>query len=90
MQVLGLADNYALDRGDVDDRVLLEAMLPLLETLALATDVRPILHTRFDMQRWFASQVSHMLPSQCSCWFDLLDTSFQSCLYACRLKLKQA
>lgn len=51
-------------RGDVDDRVLLEAMLPLLETLAASTDVRPLLHSRFDMQRWFASQVcTHSLQS---------------------------
>ncbi|KAK9799425.1 hypothetical protein WJX73_008637 [Symbiochloris irregularis] len=43
-------------RGDVDDRVLLEAMLPLLEKLSASPDVRPVLHARFDMQRWFSSQ----------------------------------
>ena len=43
-------------RGDVDDRVLCEAMLPLLQALASAPDVRPVLHRRFDMPRWFMSQ----------------------------------
>ena len=42
-------------RGDVDDRVLPEAILPLLEALAASEDVRPILHRRFDMPRWLAS-----------------------------------
>ena len=38
-----------LCRGDVDDRMLTEAMLPLLESLADAQDVRPVLHKRFGM-----------------------------------------
>ena len=36
-------------RGDVDDRMLSEAMLPLLESLAELVDVRPALHKRFGM-----------------------------------------
>lgn len=44
-----------LCRGDVDDRVLLEAMLPLLDQLAGSKDVRPLLHKRFNMQRWLRS-----------------------------------
>ena len=43
-------------RGDVDDRVLMEAILPLLQALATSPDVRPVLHRRFDMRRWFISQ----------------------------------
>ena len=46
-----------LCRGDVDDRVLMEAILPLLQGLASSADVRPVLHRRFDMRRWFLSQV---------------------------------
>ena len=38
-----------LYRGDVDDRMLTEAMLPLLEGLAELQDVRPALHKRFGM-----------------------------------------
>ena len=34
----------------------MQAILPLLATLAAAQDVRPVLHRRFDMPRWFASQ----------------------------------
>ncbi|KAK9836188.1 hypothetical protein WJX81_007747 [Elliptochloris bilobata] len=49
-------------RGDVDDRVLVEAILPLLATLAAAPDVRPVLHRRFDMPRWFASQGISAMP----------------------------
>ncbi len=49
-------------RGDVDDRVLMEAILPLLQGLASSPDVRPVLHRRFDMRRWFLSQVSCRLP----------------------------
>ncbi len=51
-----LSLRHESDRGDVDDRVLVEAILPLLATLAAAQDVRPVLHRRFDMPRWFASQ----------------------------------
>jgi RNA polymerase II subunit A small phosphatase-like protein len=42
-------------RGDIDDRVLPEAILPLLDQLAAVDDVRPLLHRRFDMPRWLAS-----------------------------------
>ena len=45
-------------RGDVDDRVLTEAILPLLQALSTSADVRPVLHRRFDMPRWFMSQVA--------------------------------
>ena len=41
----------------MDDRVLMEAILPLLQALATSQDVRPVLHRRFDMRRWFLSQV---------------------------------
>lgn len=44
-------------RGDVDDRVLVEATLPLLESLAEVEDVRPLLHRRYDMHSWFLAQV---------------------------------
>lgn len=50
-------------RGDVDDRVLMEAILPLLQGLASSPDVRPVLHRRFDMRRWFLSQVSCRPPA---------------------------
>lgn len=36
-------------RGDVDDRMLTEAILPLLESLSDMEDVRPALHKRFGM-----------------------------------------
>ena len=36
-------------RGDVDDRMLTEAILPLLESLSDMKDVRPALHKRFGM-----------------------------------------
>ena len=51
-------DVFVRCRGDVDDRVLMEAILPLLQGLASSPDVRPVLHRRFDMRRWFLSQVS--------------------------------
>lgn len=41
----------------MDDRVLMEAILPLLQALSTTVDVRPVLHRRFDMPRWFLSQV---------------------------------
>ena len=44
-------------RGDVDDRVLTEALLPVLESLNEELDVRPSLQRRFNMQRWFSAQV---------------------------------
>lgn len=75
-------------RGDVDDRVLLEAMLPLLEKLSASPDVRPVLHARFDMQRWFSSQVRPAstggrpaaagdLPAH---WVACLSACFEVCL----------
>lgn len=51
-------------RGDVDDRVLPEAILPLLQALSTTADVRPVLHRRFDMPRWFLSQVSPSLSAR--------------------------
>lgn len=36
-------------RGDVDDRMLTEAILPLLESLSDMRDVRPALRKRFGM-----------------------------------------
>ena len=51
-------------RGDVDDRVLCEAILPLLQALAGVPDVRPVLHRRFDMPRWFMSQVCARLSER--------------------------
>jgi hypothetical protein len=47
-------------RGDPDDRLLGEAVLPLLQTLAAAPDVRPLLERRFDMSSWF---VRHGYPA---------------------------
>jgi Dullard-like phosphatase family protein len=43
-------------RGDVDDRLLPEAVAPLLEALAGEADVRTALARRFNMRRWFAAQ----------------------------------
>lgn len=43
-------------RGDIDDRLLPEAVTPLLEELANGKDVRAALSRRFNMQRWFSSQ----------------------------------
>ncbi|GAX76658.1 hypothetical protein CEUSTIGMA_g4104.t1 [Chlamydomonas eustigma] len=40
-------------RGDPDDRLLLEAVLPLLQVLDQDPDVRQVLHRRFDMSTWF-------------------------------------
>jgi len=40
-------------RGDPDDRLLLEAVLPLLQALAVEEDVQPVLHRRFGMGSWF-------------------------------------
>ncbi|KAF8072557.1 PSR2 [Scenedesmus sp. PABB004] len=40
-------------RGDPDDRLLLEAVLPLLQNLASAPDVRSVLERRFAMCDWF-------------------------------------
>lgn len=38
-------------RGDVDDRVLGEAVLPLLQGLSALEDVRPRLLKRYNMER---------------------------------------
>lgn len=43
-------------RGDSDDRLLGEAVLPLLQSLAEVADVRPKLHARFNMPHWFKAQ----------------------------------
>ena len=45
-------------KGDVDDRMLTEAVAPLLESLAndAVTDVSRHLARRFNMRRWFAAQ----------------------------------
>lgn len=40
-------------RGDPDDRLLLEAVLPLMQVLAKEGDVRHTLQRRFDMTTWF-------------------------------------
>lgn len=40
-------------RGDPDDRLLTEAVLPLLQMLSSAPDVRVLLQHRFDMFTWF-------------------------------------
>ncbi|KAK9868326.1 hypothetical protein WJX84_003439 [Apatococcus fuscideae] len=54
-------------RGDVDDRVLTEAMLPVLHRLADVKDVRPLLRHRFNMPRWFTAQgILPALPTQTS------------------------
>lgn len=39
-------------RGDSDDRLLGEAVLPLLQSLAAVSDVRPKLNARFNMPHW--------------------------------------
>ena len=44
-----------LGRGDSDDRLLGEAVLPLLQSLAAVSDVRPKLNARFDMPHWCAA-----------------------------------
>ena len=43
-------------KGDADDRILTEAVGPLLEYLAAEKDIPRQLARRFNMQRWFASQ----------------------------------
>ncbi|GFR46786.1 hypothetical protein Agub_g8417 [Astrephomene gubernaculifera] len=40
-------------RGDPDDRLLMEAVLPLLQVLSKEVDVRRVLQRRFDMGTWF-------------------------------------
>ena len=42
-------------RSDPDDRFLCEAVLPFLESLSLAPDVRPLVAKRFSMTQWFTS-----------------------------------
>uniref|UniRef100_A0A7S1X6P0 Protein-serine/threonine phosphatase n=1 Tax=Tetraselmis chuii TaxID=63592 RepID=A0A7S1X6P0_9CHLO len=41
-------------RSDPDDRFLCEAVLPLLQSLSLEEDVRPVVAQRFGMVQWFA------------------------------------
>ncbi len=43
-------------RGDPDDRHLSSVLLPLLQSLALFPDVRPILEARFKLHDWFAQR----------------------------------
>lgn len=43
-------------RGDPDDRILTEAVAPLLESLANVVDVSQPLARRFNMRRWFHAQ----------------------------------
>lgn len=43
-------------RGDIDDRLLLEAVQPLLLALINIDDVRGSLQRRFNMQKWFLAQ----------------------------------
>ncbi|KXZ54403.1 hypothetical protein GPECTOR_5g59 [Gonium pectorale] len=40
-------------RGDPDDRLLMEAVLPLMQVLSKEEDVRTVLQRRFDMTTWF-------------------------------------
>lgn len=40
-------------RGDPDDRLLCEAVLPLMQVLSKEADVRAVLQRRFDMATWF-------------------------------------
>ncbi|KAF5830891.1 hypothetical protein DUNSADRAFT_13901 [Dunaliella salina] len=40
-------------RGTADDRLLMEAVLPLLQDLSRTTDVQPTLRKRFGMTPWF-------------------------------------
>ena len=42
-------------RGDPDDNLLLEAVLPLLQLAAAESDVRPFLDARFGMSTWFTT-----------------------------------
>lgn len=48
-------------RGDPDDQLLSEAVLPMLQTLAREGDVRPFLRKRFEMLGWFKK---HGLPAE--------------------------
>lgn len=41
-------------RSDPDDRFLSEAVLPLLQSLSVEEDVRPVVSKRFGMVQWFA------------------------------------
>ena len=43
-------------QGDADDRQLLEVLLPLIEALADAPDVRPHLVGLFGMPAWLAAR----------------------------------
>mmetsp|Transcript_3464 Transcript_3464/g.8628 ORF Transcript_3464/g.8628 Transcript_3464/m.8628 type:complete len:537 (-) Transcript_3464:985-2595(-) len=48
-------------RGDPDDQLLSEAVLPMLQALARESDVRPYLRKRFEMMGWFKK---HGLPAE--------------------------
>lgn len=41
-------------RGEADDKLLMHALLPLLQELSSAGDVRPVLKSRFNMCSWFS------------------------------------
>lgn len=43
-------------KGDIDDRLLTEAVAPLIESLVNCGDVSRPLARRFNMRRWFAAQ----------------------------------
>lgn len=55
-QGCGMSRHAWAGRGDGDDRLLGEAVLPLLQSLAAAEDVRPVLRARFNMPHWFKVQ----------------------------------
>jgi carboxy-terminal domain RNA polymerase II polypeptide A small phosphatase len=42
--------------GDPHDCQLLEVLLPILESLATASDIRPLLCDKFQMTSWFGSR----------------------------------
>lgn len=41
-------------RGNPQDNQLLRVILPLIESLSLLADIRPVLRERFCMEKWFA------------------------------------
>ena len=43
-------------RGNPDDRILLEAVVPVIEALVEQSDVTQVLARQFSMQKWFISQ----------------------------------
>lgn len=48
--------SHSFSRCDPDDRILLEAVVPMLETLSAVPDIRPVLCSKFNMPRWFVLQ----------------------------------